>query len=83
MEELTAGFALGIITAVGPEWRNGRRRGFKIRCPQKRAGSSPAFGTFFIGFGVPERFSPSSAGEGLMLILRLFRKMIAKARKEW
>jgi hypothetical protein len=28
-----------------PEWRNGRRAGFKILCPQGRAGSSPASGT--------------------------------------
>ena len=29
-----------------PEWRNGRRGGFKIRWQRCRAGSSPAFGTF-------------------------------------
>lgn len=28
-----------------PKWRNGRRGGFKIRCPQGRVGSSPTFGT--------------------------------------
>ena len=28
-----------------PGWRNGRRRGLKIRCPQGRAGSTPAPGT--------------------------------------
>ena len=33
------------IIPLLPKWRNGRRGGFKIRCPEKRAGSSPAFGT--------------------------------------
>ena len=28
-----------------PGWRNGRRCGLKIRCPQGRAGSTPALGT--------------------------------------
>jgi hypothetical protein len=28
-----------------PGWRNGRRYGLKIRCPQGRAGSTPALGT--------------------------------------
>ena len=28
-----------------PGWRNGRRRGLKIRCPRGRAGSTPAPGT--------------------------------------
>jgi chromosome segregation ATPase len=28
-----------------PEWRNGRRDGFKIRCPKGRVGSSPTSGT--------------------------------------
>ncbi len=28
-----------------PKWRNGRRGGFKIRCPRGRVGSSPTFGT--------------------------------------
>ena len=28
-----------------PEWRNGRRDGLKIRCPQGRVGSSPSSGT--------------------------------------
>ncbi len=27
-----------------PKWRNGRRAGFKIQCPQGRVGSSPTFG---------------------------------------
>ena len=28
-----------------PEWRNGRRDGLKIRCPEGRVGSSPTSGT--------------------------------------
>src|SRR5439155_8596684 len=28
-----------------PEWRNGRRGGLKIRCPQGRVGSTPSSGT--------------------------------------
>ena len=28
-----------------PEWRNGRRDGLKIRCPQGRVGSTPTSGT--------------------------------------
>lgn len=28
-----------------PEWRNGRRAGLKIQCPQGRVGSSPTSGT--------------------------------------
>ncbi len=32
-------------TAHMLKWRNGRRSGLKIRCPQGRAGSSPAFST--------------------------------------
>ena len=31
--------------SVVPEWRNGRRAGFKIQCPQGRVGSSPTSGT--------------------------------------
>ena len=34
----------GILAGV-PGWRNGRRYGLKIRCPQGRAGSTPALGT--------------------------------------
>ena len=30
---------------IGPKWRNGRRRGFKIPRLNGRAGSSPALGT--------------------------------------
>jgi hypothetical protein len=30
-----------------PEWRNGRRAGFKIQCPQGREGSTPSSGTEF------------------------------------
>ncbi len=29
-----------------PEWRNGRRAGLKIQCPQGRVGSSPTSGTW-------------------------------------
>ena len=32
---------------TGPEWRNGRRDGLKIRCPQGRVGSNPTSGTTF------------------------------------
>ena len=32
---------------IGPKWRNGRRRGFKIPRLNGRAGSSPALGTTF------------------------------------
>jgi hypothetical protein len=32
------------MIAIQPEWRNGRRGGLKIRCPQGRVGSSPTFG---------------------------------------
>ena len=28
-----------------PEWRNGRRGGLKIRCPEGRVGSNPTLGT--------------------------------------
>lgn len=28
-----------------PKWRNGRRAGLKILCPQGRVGSTPTFGT--------------------------------------
>jgi hypothetical protein len=30
---------------IKPKWRNGRRGGLKIHCPQGREGSSPSFGT--------------------------------------
>ena len=43
-----AGGALPVSThrpATAPEWRNGRRGGLKIRCPQGRVGSSPTSGT--------------------------------------
>ena len=30
-----------------PEWRNGRRDGFKIHCPQGRVGSTPTSGIQF------------------------------------
>lgn len=32
----------------GPQWRNGRRNGLKIRRPQKRVGSSPTCGIYLI-----------------------------------
>ena len=32
------------IIGFMPEWRNGRRGGLKIRCPQGRVGSSPSSG---------------------------------------
>jgi hypothetical protein len=35
-----------------PEWRNGRRAGFKILCPQGRVGSTPTSGTFPSGIEV-------------------------------
>jgi hypothetical protein len=34
----------GGIASHKPEWRNGRRGGLKIRCPQGRVGSSPSSG---------------------------------------
>lgn len=42
------GVVFGAISAhfTLPEWRNGRRDGLKIRCPQGRVGSSPSSGTF-------------------------------------
>ncbi len=33
-----------------PEWRNGRRGGLKIRCPQGRVGSTPSSGTLAFCF---------------------------------
>ena len=33
------------------EWRNGRRNGLKIRCPQGREGSSPSSSTNLINMG--------------------------------
>ena len=33
------------LPARAPRWRNGRRVGLKNRCPQGRAGSTPALGT--------------------------------------
>lgn len=36
---------LNIATKVMPKWRNGRRAGLKILCPQGRVGSTPTFGT--------------------------------------
>ena len=36
---------VNVNTPSVPEWRNGRRSGFKIRRPNGRAGSSPALGT--------------------------------------
>ena len=43
-----------VFAAIGahftmPEWRNGRRDGLKIRCPQGRVGSSPSSGTLESG----------------------------------
>jgi hypothetical protein len=37
--------ALARSVEIAPKWRNGRRAGFKIRCPQGRVGSTPTFGT--------------------------------------
>ena len=34
-----------VIENTLPGWRNGRRGGFKIRCPQGHGGSSPPLGT--------------------------------------
>ena len=35
----------GILTSLSvPEWRNGRRDGFKIHCPQGCVGSTPTSG---------------------------------------
>ena len=42
-----------------PGWRNGRRGGLKIRCPQGRVGSSPTPGTRqfqFRSFGFEQQF---------------------------
>ena len=41
-----------------PEWRNGRRDGLKIRCPEGRVGSSPTSGTQVIHTltGMGQRF---------------------------
>lgn len=36
---------LNVATKVMPKWRNGRRAGLKILCPQGRVGSTPTFGT--------------------------------------
>ncbi len=36
-------FAIGV--EMKPKWRNGRRAGLKIQCPQGRVGSTPTFGT--------------------------------------
>ena len=43
-EDCSLEAARGIFADV-PGWRNGRRYGLKIRCPQGRAGSTPALGT--------------------------------------
>ncbi len=36
-----------IVNTREPEWRNGRRAGFKIQWPQGRVGSSPTSGTSY------------------------------------
>jgi hypothetical protein len=37
---------LPVRVGIGmPEWRNGRRAGFKILCPKGRVGSTPTSGT--------------------------------------
>src|SRR6516164_9627862 len=38
------------------EWRNGRRDGFKIHCPQGRVGSTPTSASRFISSSAGERF---------------------------
>ena len=37
-----------------PKWRNGRRAGLKIRCPQGCVGSSPTFGILHLHFSSKE-----------------------------
>ena len=55
-------YARSAAAAAGePEWRNGRRDGLKIRCPQGRVGSSPSSGTlenWGLQSGGPSRSPP-------------------------
>ncbi len=44
-----------------PGWRNGRRGGFKIRCPKGRVGSSPTPGTWFTASKLSMMARPSAA----------------------
>ena len=43
-----------------PEWRNGRRGGLKIRCPEGRVGSNPTLGTSIQSEIVSEGKFPAS-----------------------
>ena len=68
-----------------PEWRNGRRDGLKIRCPQGRVGSSPSSGTLesWTQSGVCNRAAPRCGEQNSQLLGALLGAGLKNAHLCW